>query len=118
MLSHKKYTAELTRLANELASELLLEYPAKIITDSLLQAVIRDKVHTIVDNHIWNRLNYYHFPILSFTDNARAFEEVYSDAMAGEYLANNGIKAFTCMTAIYAIEADLADVSYIIYRSK
>ena len=109
MLSRKEYQTEVNELAHDIWSE-ALEQSDNDKDDA--QDLINETIHERVDGHHWVIYTRYHHAILAHSTNENAFQDVYCDHTAGEYLANNGIDAMITTMAFYAIEADVRDAIY------
>ena len=109
MLSLKEYQNEINEMAQDIWRE-ALERSDNDEEDA--RELINDTIHERVDGHQWVIYTHYHFDVLGHASDKDAYQDIYCDQMAGEYLANNGIDALTALVAFYAIKSDIIDVIY------
>jgi len=66
-------------------------------------------IHETIDGHQWIIYTRYHDEILRYSENAEAYEDIFTDEQIGERVAEGGLAAAIAEKAFYAMDQDVRD---------
>ena len=117
-ISNRDYWVEVKSIAAQIAEEAvgqvkegteclgcdeqeLKEAAEEIINDTLL--------HETIDGHEWVIYYSYNLDVIQHSSNDEAYQEIYNDSDAGQFLADGGLNSLHSMIAFWALYADVQD---------
>ena len=108
-LTQQEYNTEIKSIAECMVSTAFNEYD-EVETIEQAEELINDSLlHETIDGHQWIIYYSYNDDVIRYSDNADAYQDVYSNEDAGALIAEKGLDDFGTVRAYWAMYTDVQE---------